>query len=300
MTPAPRWTEASLTAAIDRHRRTWWRHDPGLAAAVRSDAGLLARAEAGALSTVDAFYRGPDPYVRNPALWTPERLSLHAQLVAAQVGVGTPPPEPVVYLTIGPMGSGKTTALRPVVQAHRFARGGGDQASLSRIAADDIREALPEYADGLGNELVTPECFDLTYDPVFEAVLSAGQDIVFDTIGTFNTAGQVTAAEHLRRLRAADYRVHVLLAEAPLAVCVSRARTRALSENGRLIKVEAHEYTHEQPARILQELLAVPDLVQEWIVIDTYSAGVPGSMLDASREYRLRYANLCDTLLGNA
>lgn len=294
----PRWNEDSLRAAIDRHRRNWWKTEQDVTAFVRTDANLLKRAEAGALSTTDVYYRGADLYLRSPTLWTPQRQALHERLVPAQVGRGDAPAQPLVYLTIGPVGAGKTSRLRPLVHAHRRGRGLTEPASLSRIAADDVREALPEYADGLGNELVTPECFDVTYG--LEAVLNAGYDIVFDTIGTLNAAGQVTAGEHLRRLRDAGYLIDVLLAEAPMPVCIERARARALSDNGRLINVEQHEVTHGQPARVLHRLLEEPDLVREWVVVDTCSAHVTGPTLRASAEGREQYDDLSDTPSGNA
>lgn len=296
----PRWTEDSLRAATDRHRRNWWKADQEVEAFARADANLLERAEAGGLSTTDVYYRGADPYLRSPTLWTPQRQALHERLVRAQVGRGDASTQPLVYLTLGPMGAGKTSRLRPMVHTHRRGRGLTEPASLSRLAADDVREALPEYADGLGNELVTPECFDVTYGPVFEAVLNAGHDIVFDTIGTLNAGGQVTAGEHLRRLRDAGYLIHVLLAEAPLPVCIERARARALCDNGRLINVEQHEITHQQPARVLRRLLEEPDLVREWVVVDTYSAHVPGTILRASAQGREQYDGLSNTPSGNA
>jgi hypothetical protein len=298
--PHAPWTEHTLRAAIDLHRRNWWKDDPGVAGYVHADPDLLTLAEAGALSTADVHYRGPDRHDRSPALWTPQRQALHEELTQSQVGIGAPPQQPLVYLTIGPMGSGKTSRLRPLVHAHRRSRGLADPASLSRIAADDVREALPEYASGLGNEIVTPECFDITYGPVFEAVLRAGHDIVFDTIGTLNPGGEVTSGELLRRLRGAGFLIDVLLAQAPLSTCVDRAHARALSDNGRLINVEQHEITHEQPAKVLSRLLTEPDLVREWVVLDTYSPEVPAPMIDASPRGREYYDGLADTPGGNA
>lgn len=300
VSPQPPWTVHTLRAAIDLHRRSWWKDDPDVAAFVRADPDLLDRADDGALSTADVHYRGRDPYDRSPTLWTPQRQALHEQLAQAHVGLGDAPAQPLVYLTIGPMGAGKTSRLRPLVHAHRRSRGLTDPASLSRVTADDVREALPEYAGGLGNEIVTPECFDVAYGPVFEAVLRAGHDVVFDTIGTLNAAGDVTAGQLLRRLRDTGYLIDVLLAHAPLAVCVDRARARALSDNGRLINVEQHEITHEQPARVLRRLLEEADLVREWAVLDTYSADVPAPMLQASPLGREQYGGLADTPGGNA
>ncbi len=110
----PRWTEDSLRAATDRHRRNWWKTDQDVAAFVRADGNLLERAEAGALSTTDVYYRGADPYLRTPTLWTPERQARHERLVQAQVGRGDAPAQPLVYLTIGPMGVGKTSQAAAV------------------------------------------------------------------------------------------------------------------------------------------------------------------------------------------
>jgi UDP:flavonoid glycosyltransferase YjiC (YdhE family) len=263
---------------------------------VRGEAALLRHAEAGLLTTQDAFYDGPDPLTPEPDLWQPARRQLHAQLVADQLGAGPPPEEPTAYFTIGPMGAGKTSLLRRLVHAHREIHRVETSSSLTRVAADELREALPEFASGLGNQIVVPECYDVTYGQVFPAALAAGHDVVYDTIGTLSSKGEVTLLPNLRALRDAGFRIHVLLAQAPLSACVERAKHRALHDNGRLIHASQHAMTHAQPDRVLERLLAEPDLLHAWGVIDTYSVGPAAPMLRGSDEWLDLYPRLRDTL----
>ena len=290
-TGALRWTESELISLVRDYRRIWWQAVPSLAARVRADPTLLSRAQAGGLTTLDAYSDGD--------LWAPDRQVVHAALITAQIGVGPRPDVPTAYFTIGAIGAGKTTALRPLVLAHRQLHGAGGASSLSRIAADEIREALPEFADGLGNDVVAQECYLVTYDGVFPVALESGQDVIYDTIGTLLPTGDPALVANLRRLRGAGYRVQVLLAEAPLPECVARAKQRALSANGRLISASQQTDMHGQAARTLEWLLAEPDLLDGWAVLDTYSEGLHGPILRGSDDWMDEHPALRGQLLGN-
>lgn len=139
----------------------------------------------------------------------------------------------------------------------------------------------------------------VTYDSLFPAALASGYDLVYDTIGTILPNGEPALMTNLRKLRAVGYRIHVLMANAPLQECVARAKHRALSVNGRLIRAAQQTALHEQPARTLERLLAEPSLLDGWAVFDTYSEGLHGPMLRGSDGWQDEYPGLRDKLLGN-
>jgi hypothetical protein len=224
---------------------------------------LVAELSALALVTTVDVYHDADG-------WHPERQELHGHLVAGQLGAGAAPPDPVAYFTIGPMGSGKSSRLRRLVERHRVARGRTPKQLYSRVAADEIRVELPEYADGLGSEVVHIECLEVTYSQVFPAAVDAHHDIVFDTIGTIGADGSVSFDPSLAILEDAGYEIHVLLADAPLDTCVQRATERALHVDGRLVDAAAHAATHPQPSEVLR-LLRDRGRLAGWAVVDTSS-----------------------------
>lgn len=265
-------SRAELEAAVAAHLPAWWRNDPGVAAELVDRPNLLAQLEARPfVSTVHVYIDGD--------AWRPARAAVHRSIMTAMLATGQPPVAPVAYFTIGPMGAGKTTMLRPIVRADRVRRGLTDE-SLSRVAADEIREQLPEYADGLGSLVVQNEAFIIAYDMVVPAARDAGHDLVYDTIG--RVVGSSAAFDlQLRELKTAGFAVHVLLAECPLHVCRMRAERRALSD-GRLVDPAVQDATHDQPARVLKLLRGEAGLLDGWAVFDTSRTGAPVHMVDGS------------------
>lgn len=268
---------AELEAAVAAHVRGWWRTDPGVATELVNRPDLLAQLEARGtfVSTVHVYADGD--------AWRPARTAVHGPIMAAMLAAGAPPPAPVAYFTIGPMGAGKTTTLRPIVQAHRASRGLTDE-SFSKVAADDVREHLPEYAHGLGSVVVQDEAFVVTYDTLFPAARDAGCDLVYDTIGRL-VASEASFDRQLRELKAARFAVHVLLADCPLDLCRARAERRALS-NGRLVDPAVQDATHDQPAQVLNLLRDEEGLLDGWAVFDTSRAGDPMPIVDGTEDWR--------------
>lgn len=266
---------AELEAAVAAHLPSWWRNDPGVAAELAIRPDLLAQLEARGpfVSTVHVYAERDG--------WRPARAAVHLPIIAAMLGTGAPSPAPVAYFTIGPMGAGKTTTLRPIVRADRARRGLSDE-SLSRVAADDIREQLPEYADGLGSLVVQDEAFLITYEALFPAARDSGYDLVYDTIG--RVVGSAASFDRqLRELKSAGFAVHVLLAECPLDLCRMRAEHRALV-NGRLVDPAVQDATHDQPARVLK-LLRDENLLDGWAVFDTSRIDDSLPMVDGTDDW---------------
>lgn len=266
------------------YQRSWWRGDPAVRDAADADPEL-----ARLLASGPALLRTDDVY--GPAGWS-ARARLHDRLVAGQLGSGPPPPRPEAYFTIGCMGSGKTTVLRPLVDAYRAVVLGRAPSTLARVAADEVRMALPEYQDGLGSEVVATEAFYVTYSKVFPAARDSGLDVVFDTIGrTMPPAREVSFRPSLDELRAAGYSVHVMLVETPFDQCVDRARRRALTEDGRLVPLAAQQDVYDQPAQCLASLLA-DGVVDEWARIEGSGSAAAPPMIAASDGWASRYPDL--------
>lgn len=258
-----RWSSAAeLRAEVINYLSTWWPTDPGVRALAAKDAGLMARLEAIARNRpVDTA----DVYCDAGGRWLSERVEFHAAIVEKQLDGATEVAAPVVYFTIGPMGSGKTSVLRALVDRHRASV--GRLGSMTVVAADEVRVQLPEYNDGLGSLVVQQECFDVTYSELFPLAVERRADMVFDTIGTFTTDDRPSIAPSLEVLRDHGYNIHILVADAPLELCEQRAAERALLE-GRLVDADAHRVTHGQPTKVL-ERVREEGWLEGWAIVDT-------------------------------
>ncbi len=258
-----RWSSpAELRAAVIAYVATWWHDDPGIRALAADDPGLMARLESIAQ---DRLVGTADVYRIAHGRWLTDRVKLHDAIVKEQLVAATEIPEPIAYFTIGPMGSGKTSILRPLVDRHRAVA--GRSGSVTVVCADEVRRHLPEYNDGLGSLVVQEECFDVTYSDLFPRAVERHADMVFDTIGTFTTEDRPSIAPSVEVLRDHGYEIQMLVADAPLELCEERATQRALLE-GRLVDAEAHRATHRQPMRVL-ERVRDEGWLEGWAIVDT-------------------------------
>lgn len=274
-----RWSSIEeLEAATDAYQRNWWVDDDGVREECDRRAGLLE--DLTSLHTVTTA----DVYRIGLGTWSPGRESLHDTLVLGQIGDRDPRDRPRAYFTIGSMGAGKTSVLRKFVEAHRRVSGEDSDRSMSRVAADEIRERLPEYNSGLGSMVVQQECLDVTYDLVLPRARDAKVDLVFDTIGTIGADDSISFEPGLAELREAGFEIHVLLANAPLNTCVERAKARAL-KLGRLVDRTIVERLYEHPTLVLERLRGA-SAIDGWASVDTSGSGPPWPMTGASDEWR--------------
>jgi len=287
----PRWSSRSdLERASAAYERGWWRADPAVAAAAGADSRLRAHLDAGPplVRTIDLY---------EPSNWA-ARADLHRALAAAQIADGSRETPPSAFFTIGCMGAGKTRILRPLVEAYRTVVL-GRTGPPSRVAADEVRVALPEYADGLGSRVVEAEAFTITYGQVYPAARDARHDILYDTIGRILPTGEASFEPNLRELRDAGYRIHVLLVNTPFPVCVERAEQRALNEDGRLVHLAAQDDVYDQPGQCLERVVAENGLVDDWVAVD--GSGPPDAppMQDGDDPWVGRYQELLDHVAGS-
>ncbi|WP_314324212.1 zeta toxin family protein [Paenarthrobacter ilicis] len=265
----PAFDEADFDAyceAVDLYEQTWHTEpkEPQrsfLASRPKLKAELFQRALAGKRTFT------PDVY-KEDAGWEPERALLQSNLLSSGLGSGTSPAgeNETVYFLIGLPGSGKSTALRPMVMEHS----GLAAEAISVSDADHLRSTFPEYAGGLGSGVVQDECVELMYDRRLSrperglqgAILNAGGVTIVDVIGS---------PEHLpplvRRLRRLKRRVYILQASCETSTCVQRAKSRALT-NGRFVPLEVILSKEGVPERTLEAVKASAKPTG-WAVVDT-------------------------------
>lgn len=210
-----------LRADAARYAAHWWIEDAAVSARCREVAGLRAELE---LAAATGLVTTTDVYESDEGEWAAERRPVQYGACPPDVG-GRPRVSGLprqAYLLAGPPGAGKTTTLTRIVRAHRAATGGADD-PLGLVAVDEIRAALPEYAGGLGSQVVHEEACFLAYQVVYPRLIASAADVLVDSIG--RVGYQRVWAVQLAR---AGCQVHLLAATCPAEVAVVRMRARAL------------------------------------------------------------------------
>lgn len=305
-----RWSSVDeLDAAAAEYRSNWWRtNDDALrvvndrATYPRLRAELSGASGVGQIVTTAQIYRpdhGGDPDDRP---YLPQRVRVHQRIVDACVppatgtGTGTTnsdasstgtasttgadpaagaaPQEddvPTAFFTIGCMGAGKSSVLRSIVDRYRASRAGDTgPPPASIIDADRVRQMLPEYADGLGSEVVVPECYDVTYRDVFDRTLARRADIIYDTIGRLSSI-----RDNMVMLHESGFDIHVLHATCALDVCEQRTVQRALERDGRLVPAAMLPRAAADAEEALAALRSEGFPLAGWAVVDTTDMSVP-------------------------
>lgn len=269
--------EAYVEEATEYAER-WWSLalEPQQARLMRCP-GLHGRllTETGAIATRGVY--------RDELGWDELRADWHRQTlsdfrpVGAQAGDGPP----LCFLTLGLPGSGKSSVLRRVASAYaRYHEG----ATTSLVCDPDLlRMRFPEYADGLGSQIVQDELSRLCYDEPADLLGPAGPSLLKGALHTSSASGllvldMVGSTEHTPRVvldaRRHGWTVHVLVSDLPVAEAVRRAKLRALAA-GRLVEPAYIERSSGRPLRALRACVDTGG-VQGYAVIDT--SGPPGSV----------------------
>lgn len=254
-------------ATIDAYGVDWWRSDESAleACAVEPERGTRALALSDAHRVVETAV-----FHETNGDWTERRRPVHTDIVDALNGlllVDGKPEKPVLAVTMGLPGSGKSTVLRPMV-----AQAIG--ASASVIDADEVRVRLPEYAAGLGSHVVQLETVYLTYGEVYHRAIESGSHVVIDVLGKL---------DHLRQYRSVfpNHELHVLLSDVPVEVAVERAEKRCLSD-GRYVPEQVIRAAAARPRLTFDEALK-EGLAKEWALVD--NAGDNPVLVTASDRY---------------
>lgn len=251
---------ADLAQALSEYQKVWWRRDEHVQERCERVPGLLGRltgieAEGRWVTTRDVYHDG-NGYVA-------ERRQIHDSLVEAFVPPGDAGEvTPAAYFTTGCPGAGKSTTLRAIVREVRLLQSRVSTAAL--VDADAVRRSLPEYEQGLGSFVVDPECYDVTYGPVYHAARERRVDVIYDTIGRISSLRST-----LEELASEGYSLYFLVGVLPAAAAYERCSRRALTEDGRLVERALIESTVDAGTESLEMLLAYGPRLAGWGIVDT-------------------------------
>ncbi|MFF2606890.1 zeta toxin family protein [Arthrobacter koreensis] len=223
---------------------------------------LYRRAAAGKISTTRHVYAASGLWDKSRCDFQSDLLSQHAPSVVEL------PARAAVYFLIGLPGSGKSSALRPLVYKHAAL----DRSEIAVSDADDLRVKFPEYAGGKGSGVVQDECAELMYDRPTDGselwtgfqgvVLESGRTAIVDVIGD-----PVYLPALITRLRNQRRKVFVLQSQCAVQECIRRAKVRAL-ETGRLVPPELIAAKEGVPEKAMDAAIATGKLTG-WAVVDT-------------------------------
>ena len=145
---------------------------------------------------------------------------------------------PQAVLLLGLPGSGKSSMLRPV--AHELLQRTSDGGAVV-VDTDIVRTLLPEYAGGLGSEVVHPETSFVTNRLLLDEAYRLRLNIVLDKIG--DPEWTVDQVEYLNRT---GWSVFCLATQVDVEVAVGRAKRRAV-ETGRYVPPDLIRKCGERP-----------------------------------------------------
>lgn len=258
---------AERARAVEQFARTWWSADDEpqrsfLRAHPDVYPRLIERISAGQPVETRHVYAEAAGSV-----WAAERVDLHDGILngmALEDGPSDQSTERAVYFLLGLPGSGKSTSLRPIAEAHSRTAG-----NLPCSDADAVRSRFPEYAGGLGSGVVQTETVVVTYGVSYRAgdgrqqrVLADGRDVIVDVIGDPDRL-----PETVLDLANAGRSVYLLMSRCSAETSKQRVMTRAL-DSGRYVPTWLVDEKVGVPERAF-ELALETGGVTGWAVVDT-------------------------------
>lgn len=253
-------------AIVRDYGYSWWKSDAAAREVLDRAPARLALVEA--LSARRSLVETSAVYLVDPVSWDDDRPALHAAIVDGLVaGVASPSEKPVLAVTMGVPGSGKSTSLRPLA-----ADAIGVPANI--VDADAVRERFPEFRGGYGSEVVQTETVFVTYGELLGRVRATGSSTIIDTVGNI---------AHLRDYRGSfpDHEIHLLCSEIPIDEAVARTQVRAI-QFGRYVSEKVVRAAAGRP-RAAFDLARSEGIADEWALVDT--AVAPPTVLEASALY---------------
>lgn len=276
--------------SVGRYGATWFRRDTDAldvcqqVPRVRREADRISVA-GGTVGTQVIFRVGGE--------WIGSRVAVHERVIADTMQSSEAPLGPSekrraadgrwphAILLLGLPGSGKTSMLRRVAY-EVFARVLQDEHAI--VDADVVRTLLPQYAGGLGSEVVQVETSYLANGPLLDDAYARRFGLVLDKIGD-----PFESVEVAERLIATGWSVWCLCAHVDVEVAVERVRRRAI-ETGRYVPPAFVRDVADRPVRAYEALRASGltsgcslldtdvEVGQRPVVLDAYTPEVFGDV----------------------
>jgi hypothetical protein len=235
---------------VDEYGWTWFRTHDGALAALQANA--TARAEVLATIARKQTVGTDTVFLTKPDRWLPSRTVVQdvavESLFAQQAMADAPPVDlPVAALLMGLPGSGKTSALRPIIRKVLEAVDGLEP---RLVDADEVRSLVPEYEGGLGSQVVDVETSYLTYRRVVEESYKRQQHLIIDTVGD-----PIRSVTEARFLTNAGWTVMCLCATVSIEIAQQRAMHRALA-TGRYVPAAYIEEVGDRPLKAYEAVVS--------------------------------------------
>jgi predicted ABC-type ATPase len=202
-----------------------------------------------------------------PSDWTPERQSMHSQIIADATASVPRSQEPTLYMMGGGPAAGKSSMIESGVVKHP------SKHVLSN--PDDLKNDIPEYRDGLASGDHRSAAFsheESSYlnKQVMRAAAKNGQDVVWDGTGD-NSVDKLE--KQIRVLKDRGYKVQADYVTCDTEVAVERSNARA-AKTGRAVPPDAIRETHSRVSEIWPEAVS-RGLFDRSDLYDTNSGGKP-------------------------
>ena len=287
---APRGRERKVTCAgfdayeaeVKRYGWSWFRTNTAAIAVIKAVPAVRAQAYrlSAALQTVgtDIIYRAGDR-------WVDERIDVQKHLIDEALRMGgltetadidDADPVPQAILLLGLPGSGKSSTLRPI--ADELVRRTSERSQVV-VDADIVRSLFPEYAAGLGSEVVQIETSDVANRSLIDAAFERRAHIVLDKVG--HPERTIAVARYLDRT---GWSVWCLCASIDVDVEVERAQRRA-AESGRYVPPKFIRSVGSEPLEAYEALRDSHIAISGCALLDTdVELGTPPIVLDAYSE----------------
>jgi hypothetical protein len=267
-------------ARVKRYGWSWFRQDQSAIEVLERYGDVRARAFglAAGFETV-----GTEVVYRAGERWVGGRPALHGRLVDEALRRGGLDPTgdardavPQAVFLLGLPGAGKSSMLRPV--AGELLRR-VTEASHVVVDTDIVRGLFPEYADGLGSEVVQPETSFVANRLLLDEAYRLRVNVILDKVGDPDD----TVAE-LRYLVRSGWSVWCLCARIDVERASARTRSRAL-ESGRYVPPDLIRAIGERPIRAYEAVRESDVPVSGCALLDTdVPPGRPPIVLDARPE----------------
>ena len=137
-------------------------------------------------------------------------------------------------IVIGPPAAGKSTVSNPIAEHLRAAL----------VDADDVKEMIPEYNKGLGNQAVHEESSALANDEAFYQLLTTGSNLVIPKIG----ASSARTRQLILILKKKGYTVDLVNVSAGIDNSLRRNIQRMLTK-GRLVPPDYIREVGDKPSQ---------------------------------------------------
>jgi predicted ABC-type ATPase len=194
--------------------------------------------------TTQSIYKDPET-----GEYSPDRQTLHEQIIEQMLAGRTPEEQPSVLMTGGYPGSGKGTIFRHLQQQ------GETLENYVWIDSDAIKEQLPEY-EGWNAALTHQEASDIVEEIVNRAA-SQRLSIVYDA--TMRNQSESDAI--LRLFEDQGYSSRIVFVDVPIDVAMDRAITRFAGGTGRFVDLN---YIATHDGKNVASLEALKETVDQW------------------------------------